>query len=134
MQGTVLTFQPETNTGLISGHNGERYTFSLIEWQSRDKAPREGMMVDFEIDDKSAKQIIVMKTARTGNKSRVTALVLAFFLGGLGAHKFYLGQTVWGVIYLLFFWTCVPAIVAFVEFLILAFSTDAAFDAKYNNT
>ncbi|MGM9508565.1 TM2 domain-containing protein [Larkinella sp. GY13] len=35
-------------------------------------------------------------------KSKSTAALLAFFLGGLGIHKFYLRQTGWGVAYLLF--------------------------------
>lgn len=34
-------------------------------------------------------------------KSKTTATLLAFFLGGLGAHKFYLGQTGQGILFLL---------------------------------
>lgn len=34
-------------------------------------------------------------------KSRTTAALLALFLGGLGVHKFYLGYTAVGVIFLL---------------------------------
>ncbi|MEN6449923.1 MAG: DUF4339 domain-containing protein [Thermoguttaceae bacterium] len=33
--------------------------------------------------------------------NRVVACLLALFLGGLGVHKFYLGQTAWGMVYLL---------------------------------
>lgn len=36
-----------------------------------------------------------------GSKSRITALVLCFFLGALGIHRFYLGYTGIGVLYLL---------------------------------
>ena len=36
------------------------------------------------------------------NKSRTTAAVLAILLGTLGIHKFYLGQKIKGVLYLLF--------------------------------
>jgi len=133
MQGTVLSFQPETNTGLISGHDGNRYNFVMLEWKSENKMPREGQLVDFEIDDKAAKHIIVMKKTGSGNqKSKVTAMLLAFFLGGFGVHKFYLGRTVWGVVYLLFFWTLVPACIAFIEFLIYAFMSEDRFDEKYN--
>lgn len=35
-------------------------------------------------------------------KNKTTAGLLALFLGGLGVHKFYLGQTLAGVLYLLF--------------------------------
>jgi TM2 domain-containing membrane protein YozV len=66
-----------------------------------------------------------------GQKSRVTAALLAFFLGGFGVHKFYLGRIVWGFVYLVFFWTFIPAIVAFVEFIIYLSMSDEAFSAKY---
>ena len=48
-------------------------------------------------------------------KSRTVAVLLALFLGGIGAHKFYLGKVGTGLVYLLFFWTCVPAIIAVFE-------------------
>jgi TM2 domain-containing membrane protein YozV len=65
-------------------------------------------------------------------RSKTTAILLCFFCGGLGIHKFYLGQNVAGVLYLLFFWTFIPAIIAFVEFFILIIMKDEEFDAKYN--
>lgn len=64
-------------------------------------------------------------------KSRVVAALLAFFLGGFGAHKFYLGQVGMGLLYLLFFWTAIPAIVAFVEFILLLVMSDEVFARKY---
>ena len=63
-------------------------------------------------------------------KSRTTAALLAFFLGGIGIHHFYLGHTGKGIIYLLFFWTFIPAIVAFVEFIIYLTQTDEEFQAN----
>ena len=66
-----------------------------------------------------------------GEKSRVAAILLAFFLGGFGAHKFYLGRVGWGLVYLLFFWTVIPSIVAFVEFIIYICMSDEQFAAKY---
>jgi TM2 domain-containing membrane protein YozV/cold shock CspA family protein len=134
MQGTVLSFQPETNTGLISGHDGIRYSFAMIEWQNKQTAPKAGQLVDFEFEEKSARQIIVMKKARSGNdKTKTAAALWAFFLGGLGAHKFYLGQAGLGFLYLCFFWTFIPAFVAFVEFVIYLTMSDEAFDDKYNS-
>jgi TM2 domain-containing membrane protein YozV len=42
-------------------------------------------------------------------------LLLAIFLGGIGGHKFYLGNFVLGILYLVFCWTGIPSVVALVE-------------------
>lgn len=65
-------------------------------------------------------------------KSKIAAGLLALFLGGIGVHKFYLGQTLAGILYLLFCWTGIPGIIAFIEAIILLTMSDADFDAKYN--
>ena len=70
-------------------------------------------------------------SGQIGTKSRVAAALLAFFLGGFGVHKFYLGRTAAGILYLLFFWTFIPAIIAFIEFIIYLTMTDEAFAEKY---
>ncbi|WLI78859.1 NINE protein [Kosakonia sp. H02] len=67
----------------------------------------------------------------TGKKSRISAALFAFFLGGFGAHKFYLGKPGQGILYLLFFWTCIPAIIAFIEFIIYLCNSDQEFARKY---
>jgi TM2 domain len=66
-----------------------------------------------------------------GEKSKIAAFLLAWFLGGFGAHKFYLGRTGWGILYLVFFWTLIPSIAAFVEGIIYLTMSDEAFAAKY---
>ena len=48
-------------------------------------------------------------------KNPTLAVWLALLLGGVGAHKFYMGNTVLGIVYILFSWTLIPAIVSFVE-------------------
>ncbi|MFC4476997.1 TM2 domain-containing protein [Flavobacterium chungangensis] len=66
-------------------------------------------------------------------KSRVTALILTFFLGGIGIHKFYLGQSVQGIFYFLFCWTFIPSILALFQFIGLLLMSDHSFNLKYNN-
>ncbi|KAF1020420.1 MAG: hypothetical protein GAK29_03642 [Acinetobacter bereziniae] len=66
-----------------------------------------------------------------GTKSRVATALLAFFLGGFGVHKFYLGRVGQGFLYLIFCWTFIPAILAFIEFIIYLCMSDEAFAAKY---
>jgi len=66
-----------------------------------------------------------------GEKSKVAAVLLALFLGGFGFHKFYLGRVGWGILYLIFFWTFIRAIVAFVEAIVYLTMKEDAFHAKY---
>lgn len=70
----------------------------------------------------------------SNGKSRVAAILLAFFLGGLGGHKFYLGKIGLGILYLVFCWTFIPAFIAFIEFIILLTMSDETFAQKYGNT
>lgn len=67
-----------------------------------------------------------------GNKSKITAFLLAWFLGGIGVHKFYLDQPGWGVVYLLLFWTWIPGIVAFIEGILYLCMSEEDFNMKYN--
>jgi len=64
-------------------------------------------------------------------RNRIAAAILALVLGGLGVHKFYLGRPVQGLLYLLFCWTFIPTIIAFIEFLIYIFQSDESFERKY---
>ena len=69
---------------------------------------------------------------RSGNRSRVVAALLAFLLGGIGVHKFYLGQHGMGVLYLLGCWTMIPTFVGFFEGVSYLLTSEHAFDMKYN--
>lgn len=65
-------------------------------------------------------------------KSKVAAGVLAIFLGGIGIHKFYLGKIGMGILYLLFCWTGIPAIAAFIEGIVYLCSNDENFQLKHH--
>lgn len=77
-------------------------------------------------------QQMQMQPRKTGSRTRGVAAALAFFLGGLGAHKFYLGQSVQGIFYFLFCWTFIPVFIAFLEMIIYMVQSDQEFDQKYN--
>jgi TM2 domain-containing membrane protein YozV len=71
-------------------------------------------------------------TTRTG-KSKLASSLLAIFLGWLGIHKFYLGDTKMGVIYLIFFWTAIPGVVGLIEGIIWLTQSDEVWLAKYGD-
>ena len=71
-------------------------------------------------------------TTYSEGRSRIVAVVLAFLLGGIGGHKFYLGQVGMGILYLIFCWTFIPTIIAFIEGIIFLSMSDNDFTHKYN--
>lgn len=58
--------------------------------------------------------VIKNKDSELGKRysARKIAIVLAVFLGWLGAHRFYLGQIGWGIIYLIILYVFAPLVVA----------------------
>lgn len=67
-------------------------------------------------------------------KSKTTATVLCFFLGSFGIHRFYLGQTGLGVLYLVFCWTLIPGLIALIDFIGFLLMSEETFNQKYNLT
>ena len=65
-------------------------------------------------------------------RSRPIAAIWAFVLGGIGAHRFYLGQHLLGAVYLLFCWTFIPAVVSLIDGVVLLMMSDFTFDTLYN--
>ena len=66
--------------------------------------------------DMTSDEKMIFLTEYSSEKKDVTiGVLLALFLGGFGAHKFYFGQIALGVVYFLFCWTFIPSIVSLVE-------------------
>jgi TM2 domain-containing membrane protein YozV len=64
--------------------------------------------------------------------AKAKLLLLTFFFGGVGAHKFYLGQWLQGLLYALFCWTLIPGLVALVELAVYACSGSARLNRLYS--
>lgn len=71
------------------------------------------------------------KSRESGNE-RVIAALLAFFLGGIGLHKFYTGRVAAGILYILFCWTFIPMVISFVEGIYYLTMTNEQFTNKFN--
>ena len=63
-------------------------------------------------------------------RSKMAAGILAILLGDLGVHKFYMGKIGMGILYLVFCWTGVPAIIGLVEGIIYLTSSRYDFEMK----
>ncbi len=66
-------------------------------------------------------------------KDKNVAGILAFFLGGLGAHRFYLDQVGLGIFYLIFFWFPLTWLIGVIDAIIFFTMSQEKFDAKYNH-
>jgi len=74
-----------------------------------------------------------LEIAKQKRKSKKTATILAFpILGSLGIHKFYLGQIGQGIMYLIFSFLLIPAIISLFEFISYLSMSIEKFDAKFN--
>jgi len=142
MRGTVLNYENKSGTGLISGDDGIRYPFSGTDVSGNFDRIKEGALVDFEARDNQALTIypIAAASAQVGEKNKMTAGLLAIFLGGLGIHKFYLGANTAGIIMLLcsvlgavflLIPTIVIGVIAFVEGILYLTKSDQEFYQTY---
>ena len=62
---------------------------------------------------------------------KLTLLLLTLFTGGFGVHRFYLGNYLWGIIYLLFCWTLIPTLLSFIEYIIFLFKSPDKIEESY---
>ena len=65
-------------------------------------------------------------------KNRLLAIILAFFAGTFGVHRFYLGQYGKGFLYLMFCWTFIPTLFSWIDIFRLVLMSDYEFDDRYN--
>lgn len=117
MKGRVLSYSVQENVGLISGDDGNRYTFEGPQWQEQ-ALPVQGSYVDFQVAQ-GAEQAVSIYLAResalgsVGEKSKVVAGVLSILFGVLGVHKFYLGYSGQGALLLVLFILGIPLMFLF---------------------
>jgi len=72
---------------------------------------------EFEIQNKlsDSQRLLYNIEIEKVRKNRTTGLLLSLFLGGIGAHHYYTGSIGKGVVYTLFCWTFIPAILALAD-------------------
>ena len=146
MRGQVLGVDTRTGNGIVAGDDGRRYSFRPADWAARGE-PAVGMHVDFETEESRALSIFPVPGAaapatsaptppvdRTDRNKYVAAL-LAFFLGMLGIHRFYLGRTGSGIVMLVLSFTVVGLMIsapwALIDTVRYLLMSDREFAARY---
>ena len=113
MRGQILGVDTRTGEGQLTGDDGRRYRFRQEDWADRGE-PAIGLQVDFEPEDTAARSIFPVPGATPpalaapryrpapagSDRNKMVAALLAFFLGLLGIHRFYLGRTGSGIVML----------------------------------
>ena len=143
MKGQLLDYSVQTNSGAIAGEDGNRYTFAGDDWRDTG-VPQRGAQVDFEPNGRSATAIYAVLVPNTPAraagglpypKSKVTAGLLALFLGGIGIHKFYLGYPGAGIVHIIMTISIigwfVNAIIVLIEAIIYLTKSDEDFHWTY---
>ncbi len=71
---------------------------------------------------------------KSQHKNRSVAAVLAFSgtLTISGLHKFYLGQPLWGIVYVLLSWTPIPKVASAIEGVWFLSQDEDTFDQNFN--
>ena len=113
MRGQVLGVDTRTGDGIVTGEDGRRYSFKPLDWAARGE-PAVGMQVDFETHESRALSIfpvpgtspppvVVTRPPEPdpGDRNKYIAALLAFLVGPLGIHRFYLGRIGSGIAMLL---------------------------------
>lgn len=75
-----------------------------------------GININVSNNQNAAQPVYVANNTKAVNK--VVYCLLAFFVGGIGVHKFYAGKVGAGILYIIFCWTMIPGFIAFIEFIV----------------
>ena len=142
MRGQILGVDAKRGEGLITGDDGRRYSFRPDDWAGQG-GPAVGLLVDFQVDQDRATSIFAVPgTAMPGSAATITndrnkyiAALLAFFIGTLGIHRFYLGRTGSGIVMLVLSCTLIGLVAtvpwAFIDMIRYLVMSDRDFARRY---
>src|SRR4051794_34155120 len=82
MRGTIIGFDPDANTGAISGEDGGRYDFVRLEWRGASQ-PSRGAAVDFLPDGMQARQVYAVNASGNPAEGDTAKLIYILYLASL---------------------------------------------------
>ena len=148
MRGQVLGVDTRTGDGIVSGDDGRRYSFRPDDWAHRGE-PAIGMHVDFETEESRALSIFPVPGMAPApapsfatppqvqsDRNKYVAAVIAFLLGPLGIHRFYLGRVGTGILMLVLSCTIIGLLLsvpwAFIDMVRYLVMSDREFAERYS--
>lgn len=113
---TDINFEPKIGDEVEVFETENNIIVSKKETKKSDENNNGGININVSNNQNVGQPVYVANNTKAVKK--VVYCLLAFFLGGIGIHKFYAGRIGAGIVYILFCWTYIPAIIAFIEFII----------------
>jgi hypothetical protein len=114
-------------------HCGETLDVALRAAEEAKRSHSQAPMVFMNAGGGSSSAAVASPIGVGGGYSKGTAVLLALFFGTFGAHKFYLGQTFQGFIYLLFCWTGIPTALGIIEAICYLSHSQAQWIRRYGS-
>ena len=120
---SFCNFSPDINDEVeIYESEGCIVVYKINTTKKKNNATDQKIDINVNNNSPTGSPVYVANNKKAVNK--VIYCVLALLLGWIGAHKFYAGKIAAGILYLLFSWTCIPAIIAFIEFILALCKTE----------
>ena len=112
----ALSFRPFVGDEVDLFLDGETYIVNEVKNKKNDEG------INISIVNENNSSAVINQTGLDNKKyvNKWIYIVLAIFLGGLDIHRFYAGQR-FAILYLLFFWTGIPAFLGLIDAIIALF-------------
>ncbi len=89
MKGKILDYNIQESKGIISGDDGQRYSFENKDWKASE-LPKVNQIVDFEVDENQAKSVYAIKMQEKNSNTTLLLLVIGISLTIFGLYFLYL--------------------------------------------